>query len=166
MDYKKLGSILREARISTDIGQQQAAEKVNKTRQNISSWELGKSKIDIESLNILCKFYNISFIDTLKQVDDNITPITSKPPKIIYTYNKLNRIGQKKADEYINDLVGNPKYVKSEKSKLPDQKDEEMITVFTAAHSNDNRPPRLEQMSKREFEDLASHSDVESDDDL
>lgn len=65
MDYKKLGVALKNARIKSKLSQAQVSEYINKTAQNISSWELGKSKIDIDSFERLCKLYNISFTDTL-----------------------------------------------------------------------------------------------------
>lgn len=48
-----------------------------------------------------------SFADNIKQ----IYPIISK-------YDKLNKLGKQKTDEYINDLLENPKYTKSDASAV------------------------------------------------
>ena len=70
MNYKKLGMTLRNARIAARLSQVQVSEYINKTSQNISSWELGKSKIDIDSFEKLCRLYKIPFAETLKDVAD------------------------------------------------------------------------------------------------
>lgn len=66
MNYKKLGLLLKSARQNSNMSQQDVAKRLGLTFQNISSWERGKSKIDIESLYNICKIYNINFIDVLK----------------------------------------------------------------------------------------------------
>ena len=73
MDYLALGRILSAGRKAVGLRQQDAADKVGVTFQNVSSWERGKSKIDIESLSALCELYGLSFVDTL-------LTITNKKP--------------------------------------------------------------------------------------
>lgn len=81
MDYKTLGSILKEARINSKLKQSEVAEILNVTFQNISSWELGKSKIDIETLIKLCNMYKIDFSSVIKQsnLESKKAPSTEAP---------------------------------------------------------------------------------------
>ena len=71
MNYKKLGVTLKNARIAANLSQAQVSEYINKTSQNISSWERGKSKIDIDSFERLCRLYDIPFADTLRDISEN-----------------------------------------------------------------------------------------------
>lgn len=89
--------------------------------------------------------------------NENITPSPPLEDKGIMLYKQLDTEDRAEIRGEMKQMLKADKYKKEK---------DEMITVFTAAHSKDNKPPRLEQMSKREFEELASHSDVESDDDL
>lgn len=76
MDYITLGKILRDARVAIGLTQSDAAKRVGVTFQNISSWERGKSKIDIESLSTLCSLYDISVtgVLTIADGDDSFEP--------------------------------------------------------------------------------------------
>ncbi|MEA4919337.1 MAG: helix-turn-helix transcriptional regulator [Clostridiaceae bacterium] len=74
MDYRALGGLLKAARINAKYKQSDVAEKMDVTFQNISSWELGKSKIDIESLIRICRLYGIDFVQTLQSVSDDEQP--------------------------------------------------------------------------------------------
>lgn len=71
MNYKKLGVTLKNARIAAHLSQAKVSEYINKTSQNISSWELGKSKIDIDSFEKLCHLYGIPFAETLRDISDD-----------------------------------------------------------------------------------------------
>lgn len=73
MNYKKLGLVLKSARSAAGLSQTQVSRHIGKTPQNISSWELGKSKIDIDSFECLCRLYDIPFIDTLNLVINDIS---------------------------------------------------------------------------------------------
>jgi len=69
MKYKILGSLLKDARKNSKLTQKDVADKLGVTFQNISSWELGKSKIDIDNLLKLCDLYGISFIDLVNKAN-------------------------------------------------------------------------------------------------
>ncbi len=71
MNYKTLGSILRDARKAKNLTQKDVANHIGVTFQNISSWELGKSKIDIDTLLEICDFYDLSFVDVLNKCHDD-----------------------------------------------------------------------------------------------
>ena len=68
MDFELLGRLIKEARISSGFTQSDVANLLHITSQNVSSWERGKSKIDIDSLVSLCEIYKIDFIDLMDQV--------------------------------------------------------------------------------------------------
>lgn len=65
MFYKVLGPLLRTARKSAGLSQEEVAQRMGITNQNVSSWELGKSKIDMNQLLLLCSMYDIDFTDIL-----------------------------------------------------------------------------------------------------
>lgn len=77
MDYKKLGLILKNARICANLKQSDAASVVGVTFQNISSWELGKSKIDIDTFSKLCDLYGLDFVRALQEADNKKVPEVS-----------------------------------------------------------------------------------------
>lgn len=68
MDYNKLGQILKDARESNGFTQKEIAAYLNVTPQNISSWERGKSKVDIDTFETLCNKYRLSFSQTLEKL--------------------------------------------------------------------------------------------------
>lgn len=65
LDYKVLGSILRDARLAAGFSQNDVAQWFGKTYQNVSSWERGASKVDIDSLLVLCSRYGLDFVSVL-----------------------------------------------------------------------------------------------------
>lgn len=77
MNYEILGNILKEARSNAKYTQPDIASKLGVTFQNVSSWERGKSKIDIDTLIRLCNLYNIDFVEALERASGEHTP--SKP---------------------------------------------------------------------------------------
>lgn len=56
----KFGSILRELREEKDLSQVDLAKKLNITSQSLSQYELSKRMPDIEMINRLADFFNIS----------------------------------------------------------------------------------------------------------
>ena len=69
MNYERLGNLLREARSNAKLTQPDVASKLGVTFQNVSSWERGKSKIDIDTLMRLCELYHISFVHILESAN-------------------------------------------------------------------------------------------------
>lgn len=61
-----LGEILKQRRSELALTQQEAAEKLNVTRQTVSSWETCKSYPDIPTLIALSDFYSLSLDYMLK----------------------------------------------------------------------------------------------------
>ena len=72
MDFELLGQTLKEARVNANFTQSDIAELLNITSQNVSSWERGKSKIDIDSLIYLCEIYKIDFTNLINSVTKKI----------------------------------------------------------------------------------------------
>lgn len=70
MNYTKLGLILKNARESSGFTQKEIADFLKVTPQNVSSWERGKSKIDIDTFATLCLKYGLPFASTL----DSLSP--------------------------------------------------------------------------------------------
>lgn len=68
-----LGERLYELRKGKNISQEEAAEKLNVTRQTISKWETNQSQPDFDKILPLCELYEIStdelLIGTKKEVD-------------------------------------------------------------------------------------------------
>ncbi len=111
MFYKALGPLLRNARKSVGLSQEEVAQRMGITNQNVSSWELGKSKIDMNQLLQLCSMYEIDFTDILQRASGSIPKIapneyTSGERELIELYRRadeadrlaVNLILQKYAD--------------------------------------------------------------------
>lgn len=61
-----LQNILQEERKKVGLTQQEVADQLHVSRQTISSWETGKSVPDIDALQRLGKFYDISLDQLIK----------------------------------------------------------------------------------------------------
>ena len=66
-----IGEVLKQARASSDLSQEEAAEKVGVSRQTMSSWENGKSYPDIASVIALSDAYSVS-LDSLMKGDSKM----------------------------------------------------------------------------------------------
>ena len=71
MDYNKLGKIMQKGRKEKGYTQIVVASLLGVTPQNISSWELGKSKMDIDTYIKLCNLYEIDFVYSVMQCSDD-----------------------------------------------------------------------------------------------
>lgn len=91
---KKLKRIREELRYTQIV----AANKIGINNKTLSDYERNISKPDIDTLNAICKFYNVS-IDYLLDRDDRDTPLGLKEsevmeiikddPNLIETFKKL-----------------------------------------------------------------------------
>lgn len=70
MDYKKLGKIMQNGRKQKSYTQLFVASMLGVTPQNISSWELGKSKMDIDTYIKLCNLYDLDFVYSVMKCSD------------------------------------------------------------------------------------------------
>lgn len=107
MDYQHLGTILKNARIDANLKQVDISKKIGCTSANISSWELGKSKIDIDSLLTLCQLYQIDFVSLLSDLanleQQNQTVFSIEAMEVARAYEKAD-FKSKNSARYALDL--------------------------------------------------------------
>ena len=129
MDYEILGQFLKNCRTQSNFTQQEIASKLGVTFQNVSSWERGKSKIDIDTLVRLCNIYEVSFLDALNAAsstkkspapaDAETGDLSKEEKRLVHNYRQLNEDGQEKLLEYSDDLVITGRYTKNHQSETP-----------------------------------------------
>lgn len=107
MDYIKLGKILQDARNNLGIKQIDVANKLGCTSANVSSWERGKSKIDIDSFAELCDMYKLDFAKILEEISNNDNEpktdhLTSDEKIYIKKYRTLDEYGKKAVDDLLD----------------------------------------------------------------
>ena len=106
MDYIALGKTLQEARIASGLKQSEIANQLGCTSANISSWERGKSKIDIDSFAELCKIYHIDFSKTLERLNPiqhtSIEQLDFSEKDHIKKYRSLDEYGK----QAVNSILG------------------------------------------------------------
>lgn len=62
-----LGAILRQERKSRGISQETLGQKAGVGKTTISAYELGKISPDIETLDKMCSYMSLDYIDVLRQ---------------------------------------------------------------------------------------------------
>lgn len=104
MDYHILGNIIQNGRNAKKLSQASVASYLGCTNSNVSSWERGNSKIDIESLIKLCELYGISYVEVLLRAngdsEDRIS-LSKKEKEIIKSY-RLNIAYQAAVDKLLD----------------------------------------------------------------
>lgn len=76
MDYVKLGQILKAGRIQSGSIQSDIAFLFGVTSASVSSWERGRSRMDIETYVKLCNKYGLDPVEVLKACNDDFAPST------------------------------------------------------------------------------------------
>ncbi|MBO3443492.1 helix-turn-helix transcriptional regulator [Clostridium sp. CCUG 7971] len=84
----KIGLKLKQARLKKELTQENVANILNVSRSTISSWEVGRSYPDLESIVSLSDLYNIS-LDKLLREDSDMIKKLSLDSKIINKIGKL-----------------------------------------------------------------------------
>jgi len=84
----KIGPKLKQARLKKELTQENVANILNVSRSTISSWEVGRSYPDLESIVSLSDLYNIS-LDNLLREDSDMIKKLSLDSKIINKISKL-----------------------------------------------------------------------------
>jgi len=106
MDYIELGKTLQDARVSLGLKQSDVAKKLGCTPANISSWERGKSKIDIDSFAELCLIYRLDFAKTLERLSANDDPdscrLTISEHEHIKKYRTLDEYGKEAVNSVLD----------------------------------------------------------------
>ena len=122
MDYIALGKTLQEARIALGLKQSDIAEQLGCTSANISSWERGKSKIDIDSFAELCKIYHIDFSKTLERLNPiqstYIEQLDFSEQEHIKKYRILDEYGKKAVDGLLNTEYDRCTYLAAEQELI------------------------------------------------
>ena len=104
---------LKEAREAKHFKQNELSLKCGLSKNAVSNYEAGRSFPNIETLykifDLLDVDPNYLFQDEIEIKDKEIV-LSLKDKILLKKYNNLNKLGQSKADEYIDDLSGNPLY--------------------------------------------------------
>lgn len=117
MDKYEIGAKLKSVRIRLNINQVDIAKLLDTTVQKVSSFETGRTRIDLETFIKLCKYYNISS-DNFFNLNSN-NDVTSET-SLLSNFRQLNQEGQDKVLEYIQLLIKSGQYIKSRKSAMVD----------------------------------------------
>ena len=81
MDPVRIGNLIKELRIKSNLTQNEFANKYGVTYQAVSKWENGKNIPDISVLKLICEDYNISLdsiLDGMKVSNLYIAQIKQK----------------------------------------------------------------------------------------
>lgn len=102
--------------------------KVKLGRNDLSQYVSGKVEPRQTKLYVLSRALNVNpawlmgYDVPMEKLDDGPSDILTNNIEDVYPiilkYEKLNELGKQKTDEYINDLLENPKYTKSDASAV------------------------------------------------
>ena len=109
----EIGKRIKLLRDSKGFTQEELGKLVGVSKATINRYETGEIDIKRTIAIKLGKALDVSPAIIMGWSDQTLQPeenIQNKIP-ILQKYNKLNDIGQEKADTYISDLLENPKYV-------------------------------------------------------
>ena len=111
MNYALLGEILKKTRVGLRMTQQDIAEQLNITSSNVSSWERGKSKIDIRTYIKICSIYEIDYLRLLEMAasnasvtipEEDLKKLQINESQLIEKYRLLDERGKKAVNETLN----------------------------------------------------------------
>lgn len=124
----KLQEQLKELRTQAGLSQKKMADILNVSQVAIAHWENGSREPSIEMIINIAKYFNVSPSYLMGWDKEFIQPINNLTEMFKHTtcidisnktlesffipFSKLNKNGQKKATEYINDLTKIPEYRK------------------------------------------------------
>ena len=83
-----LGAILRQERTSRRISQEQLGKVAGVGKTTISAYELGKISPDIETLDTICSYMSLDYIDVLRKAQ-RVYDLLEKAQKETAMYNKF-----------------------------------------------------------------------------
>ena len=66
--YKELGALLRDARKSASLTQQDIADRLRVSRTTVASWEIGRRVIYADDLMKYCDALNLDINDVIAKV--------------------------------------------------------------------------------------------------
>ena len=103
MDKYEIGMELKRIRMSLNIGQDAVAEFLGTTPQKISSFETGRTRVDLETFILLCSFYGIS-ADTFFSINSS-NALSPDEQELLHTYRTLDDDGKKALSTYADFLA-------------------------------------------------------------
>ncbi|MEG0273191.1 MAG: helix-turn-helix transcriptional regulator [Hydrogenoanaerobacterium sp.] len=119
MTKEEIGAILKDLRLQSGKTQQQVAEIINRKQQIIGHWETGYSQPDANTLFVLCNLYGASIDEAFGFTGRKVSLVLSNVESaIIHNYRSLNKEGQEKIVEYIDDIVQSSKYKKLDQLRM------------------------------------------------
>lgn len=127
--YKRIGSIIKRERINQNISLDQLVSKIGnlKTKSSIKRYEDGKSRIDIETLTIICSALSINVNELIKEAEENV---------------KFNT-----ENDSLGSYIENVNYL--------EKNDPDLLELYNEIHSNDQLVLLFDKARKLEPQDLA-----------
>ena len=127
--YKQIGSIIKRERINQNISLDQLVSKIGnlKTKSSIKRYEDGKSRIDIETLTIICSALSINVNELIKEAEENV---------------KFNT-----ENDSLGSYIENVNYL--------EKNDPDLLELYNEIHSNDQLVLLFDKARKLEPQDLA-----------
>jgi len=103
---KEIGIKLRMAREKAGFSQSDIAKEIDSTYQKVSSFEIGRTRVSVETLVKLCDLYkaDINYILDIKKDDDKI--LERDEQELLYIYRKLPAIFKPKLMGFVEMLEG------------------------------------------------------------
>lgn len=114
-----IGKRIKEERKKLGLSVDYIAAALGKDRSTVYRYESNDiEKLPTTILEPLARILKTTpaYLMGWEENTDKTNPIEREESSFLIKYNNLNDIGQKKVDEYIDDLSENPNYLKEEKS--------------------------------------------------
>lgn len=119
---------LKELRTQSQLTQLELADKIGVNKQTISQYERGVRRPDLETLEALSDYFNVSADFMLGKANITMRYVTSDDLailngfndtelKLLNTFRELNQEGREKVLDYISDLIDSGKYKKRNSSE-------------------------------------------------
>lgn len=72
--YKEIGAIIKRERLKADVSFDTLVSKINgiKTKSTLKRYEDGASRIDMDTLKIICNSLNIHYADVIKEAENKV----------------------------------------------------------------------------------------------
>ena len=109
MFKREIGHRLRIARENAGLKQDDVAKVINSTFQKVSSFETGRTRVDLETLVILCNLYKTNTDYILNPELNKNSPtleMSEEERKLIFDWRKLSHDNQMKVTGIIGFMFG------------------------------------------------------------
>lgn len=72
--YKEIGAIIKRERLKADVSFDTLVSKINgiKTKSTLKRYEDGASRIDMDTLKVICNSLNINYADVIKEAENKV----------------------------------------------------------------------------------------------